>query len=115
MRNLEFTDVFKASRLLLKIGVREEIKEVALRAEESKGNKIKIDFGFDLLFGVFEKATQENAEKEIYKFIADLFECDPEEVRHMSPIKVFEGLEQVANIEEWKNFFARVRALIMKK
>lgn len=115
MRKLESQDIFKCARLLCKIGVREEVREVALRAEESKGKKIKVDFGFDLLFGVFEKATQENAENEIYKFIADLFECEPEEVRHMPPIELFKKLEQVANIEEWKSFFGYVRALIMKK
>ena len=115
MRSLETQDIFKAARLLTKIGVREEIREVALRAEESKGKKIKVDFGFDLLFGVFEKATQENAEKEIYKFIADLFECDPEEVRKMPPIELFKKLEQVANIEEWKSFFGYVAKLIRKK
>ena len=115
MRKLETSDVFKAGRLLTKIGVRDEIRDVAIRAEENKGKKVKIDFGFDLMFGIFEKAMQENAENEIYKFIADLFECDPDEVRHMNPVQMFKKLEQVANIEEWKSFFGYVRGLIMKK
>lgn len=115
MRNLETRDIFSAVRLLTKIGVREEIKEVARQAEESKGNKVRFDFGFDLLFGVIEKAAQENAEKEIYKFIADLLECDPEEVRTMKPVEMLKKLEEVANIEEWKDFFGYVRRLIMKK
>lgn len=108
MRNLETSDLFKAGRLILKIGVREELQEVAKRAEENKAKKAKLDLGFDLLFGIFEKAMQENAEKEIYVFIADLFECEWEEVKKMNPIEMFKKLEEVANIEEWKNFFGCV-------
>ena len=115
MRSLETRDLFSACRLLVKIGVREEVREVAKRAEESKDNKVKMDLGFDLLFGILEKATKEEGEKEIYKFISDLFECDPEEVRVMNPIDLLDKLEQVANFEEWKNFFKRVAALMKKK
>lgn len=115
MRNLQTTDIFSAIRLLTRIGIREEVQEVATRAAESKDKKAKIDMGFDLFFGILEKASQENAENEIYKFIANLFECDPEEVRVMKPIKLFKDLGKVADFEEWKDFFGYVRALIMKK
>ena len=115
MRNLQTTDVFSAFRLLNKIGVREKIREVAIQAEESKGKKVKIDDGFDLLFGILEKAAQKNAENEIYVFIADLLECQPEEVAKMNPVKLIKSLLEVANIEEWKDFFGYVRGLIMKK
>lgn len=115
MRNLRTSDIFSACRLLSAIGVREEIREVAMKAEENKAKKVKVDMGFDLLFGILEKATQENAEKEIYKFIANLFECDWECVRDMDPIEVLDRLEQVADIEKWKNFFKRVAALMKKK
>lgn len=115
MRSLQTTDVFEAFRLVLKIGVREEVQEVAKRIEESKEKKSKMDLGFDLFFGILEKATQENAENEIYKFIANIFECTPEEVRVMKPTALFEQLMQAADIEEWKNFFGYVRRLITKK
>ena len=112
MRNLETHDIFSAVRLLNKIGVREEIREVAKQAEENKSNKIRFDMGFDLMFGIIEKATTENAEKEIYKFIADLFECEWEEVRKMKPIALMKNLEEVANFEEWKDFFGYVKGLM---
>lgn len=115
MRNLETQDVFKAARLLKKIGVREEIKEVAKEAEENKGKRVRFDMGFDLMFGILEKATEENAEIEIYKFIADIFECEWEEVRKMNPLELFKKLEEVANIEEWKSFFGYVAKLMKKK
>lgn len=114
MRNLETSDIFAAVRLLNKIGVREEIREVAKQAEENKSNKIRFDMGFDLMFGIIEKAASENAEKEIYKFIADLFECEWEDVRKMNPIELFKNLEKVANFEEWKNFFDYVKRLMKR-
>ncbi len=115
MRSLRTSDIFSMCRVLSKIGVREEIRAVAKAAEESKGKKVKVDFGFDLLFGIIEKATQENAEKEIYIFIGDIFECEWESVRDMDPIELMDKLEEVADIEKWKNFFKRVAALMKKK
>lgn len=115
MRGLQTSDIFSAVRVLTKIGVREEIKEVAKQAEESKGKKIQIDFGFDLMFGIIEKAAEQRAENEIYCFIADLFECSPDEVKKMNPVQMFKNLLEVANVEEWKDFFDYVRRLIMKK
>lgn len=115
MRGLETRDLFSACRLLMKIGVREEIREVARKAEENKDKMIKTDMGFDLLFGIIEKATQEKAEEEIYKFIADLFGCEWESVRSMNPVEMLDKLEQVADLENWKSFFKRVAALMKKK
>lgn len=115
MRSLQTSDIFAACRVLSKIGVREEIREVARQAEESKNKKVKMDMGFDLMFGILEKATQENAEMEIYKFIADIFECDPEVVRTMDPTELFEKLLEVADVEKWKSFFGFVAKSMKKK
>lgn len=115
MRNLQTSDLFSLCRILSAIGIREEIREVAIKAEESKTKKVKVDMGFDLLFGILEKATKEKAEVEIYKFIANLFECNWEEVRDMDPVELLDKLEQVADIEKWKSFFKRVAALMKKK
>ena len=51
----------------------------------------------------------------LYKFIANLFECNWEEVRDMDPVELLDKLEQVADIEKWKSFFKRVAALMKKK
>lgn len=115
MRNLQTSDLFSLCRILTTIGIREEIREVAIKAEESKTKKVKVDMGFDLLFGILEKATKEQSEQEIYKFIANLFECKWEEVRDMDPVELLDKLEQVADIEKWKSFFKRVAALMKKK
>lgn len=115
MRNLRTSDIFSACRLLSAIGIREEVKEVALRAEESKGKKVKMDMGFDLFFGILEKATKKESEIEVYKFISNIFECEWEAVRDMDPVDLLDKLEQVADLEKWKNFFGRVMELMKKK
>ena len=115
MRNLNTTDIFAACRLLSAIGIREEVKEVALRAEESKNKKVKMDLGFDLFFGILEKATTEKSEIEVYKFIANILECEWEAVRDMDPMELLDKLEQVADFDKWKNFFGRVMAFVKKK
>lgn len=115
MRSFETGDLFEGARLVMKIGIREEIEEVAKRANESKDKKAKIDMGFDLFFGILGKAITENAEQEIYKFLSNIFECTPEEVKKMDPLVLFETMEKVASFEEWANFFKRVMKLIPKK
>ena len=115
MRNLQTTDVFAAFRLISKIGVREEVIETAKKATEIKNKTDQMDLGFNLMFEILEKAVQENAENEIYIFVADLFGCKPDEVATMKPTKLFKNLLEIADIEEWKDFFGYVRALIMKK
>lgn len=115
MRSLQTSDIFSAVRLINKIGVREEIKEVAKQVEEKPGKKLRFDAGFDLIFGILERAATQQSEAEIYNFIADLFECNPDEVRTMDPVELMENFEKVADFEKWKNFFGYVKRLIMKK
>ena len=115
MRKLRTSDIFAACRLIQKIGVREEIQNVVKAAEDSKTKKVKTDMGVELLFGIIEKATSENNEAEIYNFLAPLFECEAEAVRDMPPVELLDKLQEVASIEDWKNFFGRVAALMKKK
>ena len=105
MRKLQTTDIFAAGRMLSRIGIKESVREVVMKAEESKTKKIRTEMGFDLMFMILEKVVQENAENEIYQFIAGIFECDPEEIRVMDPFVLFEKLNEVADFQKWKNFF----------
>lgn len=113
-RKLEFGDVFEGARLVEKIGIREEVAEVAKRAEESKTKKVQIDMGFDLFFGIMSKAITHDAEQEIYKFLSPIFEKTPEEVKKMNPLAVYNTLKDVADLEEWANFFKSVVRAIPK-
>lgn len=115
MRSLQTSDVFSAIRLINKIGVREDFKEVARQTEAKKDKQSRFDAGFDLIFNVLEKAAGQQGEAEIYIFIADLLECDPDEVRTMDPMDLMENLQKVADLERWKSFFGYVKRLITKK
>jgi hypothetical protein len=115
MRNLKTSDIFSACRLLSVIGVREEFREIAQKAEENKGKKARFDMGFDLIFGILDKATEQHSETEVYKFLADSFECEWESVRDMDPLDLFDNLEKVADWEKWGNFFKRAAGLMKPK
>ncbi|MBH1941634.1 hypothetical protein I5677_12095 [Mobilitalea sibirica] len=109
MRNLQARDVFAACRVLNKIGIKDDIKKLAKKADKAAD---VWDNGFDLLFSVFEKATSKNAEKPIYEFIAGLFECEPDEVEKMDFFDLCEKLKEVADPEKWKNFFNKAANLM---
>lgn len=111
MRNLKTTDIFAFSRLLSTIGIQEEFREIARQTEEKQkrtGKNARFDLGFDLILSIMDKATTQTSETEIYKFLADIFECEWESIRDMDPIDLFDNLEKVADWKKWGNFFKRV-------
>ena len=115
MRNLQTSDIFAACRLVSAIGMREELRAIAQEMEGNAGKRVQWDFGFDFLLAIIDKAAQEKAENEVYKFIAGIFECECDAVREMDPIELFDKLGQVADWEKWKAFFDRLMLLLKKK
>jgi hypothetical protein len=73
MRRLETHDVFKFARLINKIGAKEALKDVVL-SRDTIEDMTKESFGYDVLFALFDVATTEEAENEIYNFLAPLYE-----------------------------------------
>lgn len=101
MRNLQNSDVFAFGRILTKANLKEEIKKVTI------GNEKDVEaLGYDLLFTIFTSCSNKEAEKEIYAFLAPIFEMDVEEVKKLDPIETFEMIKQVADWEKWKSFFS---------
>ena len=101
MRKLENPDIFAIGRILNKANLKEEIKKVAI----SKDNNPE-SIGFDLLFTIFVNCSNKEVEEEIYLFLADIFEQDVEEVKHLDPIETFEKLKEIADWEKWQSFFS---------
>lgn len=116
MRNLEFADLFKMSRLITSLGMREEFREIAAvyQSDNTRSN-VQFNVGYDLLFAIFEKASSVKAEAAIYEFVADLLEADPETIAKSDPIETIERLIEGIGVDKWKDFFKRVAKLIMKK
>lgn len=110
MRKLQTSDIFGMCRVVSAIGVKEEIRSIAL----SKEKKSMEDKGYDLIFALFEKATASKAEKEFYKFFANIFEMEPKEVEKMDPVEFMDMLVEAASIDKWKAFFSRVASIMVK-
>ena len=102
MRGLKTSDLFAFGRCIRQIGLKDELKEIGLKANSV--NDISA-MGFDVAYGLFEKACEKGSEKPIYEFIAALLECKWEEVRDMDPLDLFEKLKGIANWQQWKGFF----------
>ena len=78
MRKLQLQDIFKASRLLVSLDLKEEFKEIGLKSDKIEDIAAK---GFDVFWTIFEKASSKNAENSIYEFLSGIFECTSEEVK----------------------------------
>ena len=102
MRQLNTGDLFKAARLIRKIGIKEDLKTFA---EGIKADQKQEEVGFDLLMLIFERATDETSEKLIYEFLSGPFEVTLDEVKEMELFALVESLFQVADVEKWKGFF----------
>lgn len=108
MRELKTPDLFAFVRLIDKIGLKEEIQKIGLKADP-KADIEKL--GADILFMLLEKCTTEAAEQEIYKFFAPIFEVTVEEIKDMNPFEFFEKVKTVASLEKWKSFFSSAAKL----
>ena len=101
------------ARILSKVEVDKEIE--ALVKKQQAGEKIDSQaVGIQFITTLISKASAKDVEKEIYSFLGDVFEIDPEELRHMKPKKVKE-LFTATDAEEWKDFFTDVVQFIRQQ
>lgn len=108
MRKLQSTDVFACCRLLTEIGLKDEIKHIALGIN-TLGDIDVNEVGFNLIWSIFEKATSKKAEDKVYKFLSDILEEDVETLKKSDPA---EFIEKVVGIEGWSSFFSSVANLM---
>ena len=105
MRQLNTSDLFKAARLIRKMGIKEDLKKFA---EGINADQNQEEVGIDMLMLIFERATDEISEQLIYEFLAGPFEVAPHEVKEMELFTMVESLFKVADVEKWKVFFKGV-------
>lgn len=111
MRELTLQDVPAACRCLKAIGAREVLRGAAKDADSVADIW---DRGFDLVLDLIERATEVNAEKEIYRFFSGPFEMTPEEVGAI-PLRALKGmLKQLAEENDLADFFDSVRRRMQK-
>ncbi len=114
MRNIQTHDVFVALQIANSAGVKDEVQKMASRV--ANGEKISVQkAGIEFMFNVLGNCADEKTENLIYKFIGGILEEDPAELRVMNPLLLIEkikGLKEVISVEDWKDFFHSLSAVI---
>lgn len=125
VRKLNTADLFEFMRMVKRTGIKDELKKVAknmpkkekqpklalVENEEAEKTEIvnekpsQAEVGIELAFSVMEIFSNQNAEDEIYKFIARPFQCTPEEVAENDLMDTIEKLKDVADAQKWASFF----------
>lgn len=102
MRKLKTSDIPAFCRCLKKIGVKDKIQAVA---KEANNMKDVWDQGFDLIWGIFDMATEAEGEQSLYEFFAGPFEMQPQEVADLDFETLFANLKQLAEENNLTGFF----------
>jgi hypothetical protein len=93
-------------RLLKELGIKEEIREIA----KNGSAKDVLNVGYDVVYGIFDKATEQNAEDKLYAFLAGPFEITPEQVGSMELTELFGSIKQMAKENDLEGFFKSAAA-----
>lgn len=102
MRKLKTSDVPVLCRCLKKLGIKEKFKTIAW---ESNTVKEAWDKGFDLIWDLFDVATEPAGEGAIYEFLAGPFEMTPDEVRDLDMDVLLDNLQHLATENNLVVFF----------
>lgn len=102
MRKLKTTDIPAFCRCLKKLGVKENIQTIA---KESSSMHDLWDKGFDLVWSIFDLATEKEGEQVLYAFLAGPFEMQPKEVEDLDLDVLFANLKQLAEENNLLVFF----------
>lgn len=110
MRKLKTSDIPAFCRCLKKLGVKDKIQTIA---KDASNVQDVWDRGFDLIWGIFDLATEAEGENALYEFLAGPFEMQPREVEDLDFEVLFGNLKQLAE-ENNLNLFFKSAAKLMK-
>lgn len=102
MRKLKTKDAPALCRCLKKLGLKNTFKTIA---KESKSTQDVWDRGFELIWGLFDTATEQDGERNIYEFLAGPFEMTLEEVEDLDFDVLLANLKQLAEENDLASFF----------
>ena len=102
MRKLKTSDVLAFCRCLKKFGVKEKIQNIAKDADSAKD---VWDKGFDMMWSIFDLATEAEGENILYEFLAGPFEMSAQEVADLELDTLFDNLKQLAAENNLTVFF----------
>lgn len=101
MRKLLTNDLFKFTRLIKAMGLKDELKKFATDVDK---NQDVSAIGVDFLMIVLERVSDVETEKLVYEFLSGPFEMSADEVANMELFDMVEALTKVADVEKWRNF-----------
>lgn len=109
MRKLKTSDIPAFCRCLKKLGFKDKIQAVAKEADSAKD---VWDKGYDLIWGIFDLATEAEGENALYEFLAGPFEMQPREVADLDFEILFANLKQLAEENNLIGFFKSAAKLM---
>lgn len=115
MRKLNGHDVFMAFRVMKKIGIKEELVELAKAIQDKVNAQNQTTLGAKLILSVLANCGDEEAEKAVFAFLAGPLETPAEELGTMELGKLRDLISELIhsmNLEEWKAFFTAVAGLL---
>lgn len=102
MRKLKTSDIPAFCRCLKRLGVKDQIKAVAQEANTAQD---VWDQGFDLIWNIFDIATEQEGEGHLYEFLAGPFEMTPAEVADLPMADLMANLKQLVEENDLAGFF----------
>lgn len=102
MRKLKTSDIPVLCRCVKRMGIKDKIQEIAMSSDTMKD---VYDKGFDLVWELFDIATEQAGESYIYEFLAGPFEMTPKEVSDLDLEVLMENLKQLVRENNLAAFF----------
>ena len=102
MRKLQSTDFFTFTKIIKKMGIREELKRLSKNVADTKDKETATnEMQIEIIMIFVENIS--NAEKEVYKFISDISEKSIEELKDL---KIFmDSIQEIFADDSIKSFF----------
>ena len=110
MRKLKTADIPVLSRCLKRLGLKEQFRELALKANSV--TDMWAD-GFDFVWNLFDAATERPGETALYEFLSGPFEMTPEQVADLNLDVLIENLQKLVKENNIGTFFS-IAARLMK-
>ena len=111
MRKLKTSDVLSACRLLKRCGLKERVREIAGKADTAADAWSR---GFDLIYDIFDAATEAQGEAALYDFLAGPLEMTAQQVADLPIPDLFAACKQLAEDNDLRAFFGTVRSFLTR-
>lgn len=107
MRKLQTRDLFGLMKILKKMNMKEEIKELTLKSKKGKKDSVE-NVQADLVMIFVEHIG--DAEKEIYEFLGKLSDKTVQQIAEQSPVETIGMIKELFGQENFGSFLSNALA-----